>query len=280
MLFKRLIPLAATMTMLMLGSPVAAPASLVVSTTISTRPPGDGPAGAASAPVLLRRVHASVPAAIVHVNDSLPPHATGQAGYPVPAATLAHFRQSAAPATAKNAAPVTGLAPLQGSSASASSTPPPPTGIEQYTVNNGAPYGDPPDNNMDTDGGSAAFMYNDGAGERLDLLSLYGNGTPYGGYNLCGIQGYTGCSDPVIRFDRVNGDDRWIFTYEDYTPGTPGGSVVLGVSHDSNLSDGFAMYGIGNQTTGSLDAPRLGISSDKVIVTYDYFNGATPARYS
>lgn len=271
MSLKRLATLAVPALLLLV--PVAGLSAMpALAASAPVRPSTDGPAGSAPAPVLLRSVHVSTPAAIVHPNNPLSPVSTGQAGYPVTPAMRAKFLQPGPPATSSDAAPVSHLAPLPSANTVSPATPNPPTGLEKYTINNGAPYGDPPDNNMDTDGGSAAFMYNDGNGERLDYLSLYGNGTPYGGFNLCGLQGYTGCSDPVVRYDRVNGDDRWIFAYEDFTPGQPGGGIVLGISYDYNLSDGFAMYAIGKQTAGSLDAPRLGISSDKVIITYNYYN--------
>lgn len=144
--------------------------------------------------------------------------------------------------------------------------------VTQFTSPSTGGYGTPPDNGVATDGYNVGSIYNGnpgiGQGEIINFTTA--TGAEEVAYGQCGIEGYQGCSDPNIRYDQSAG--RWIFTYIAFPSpfNNNGGIVALGVSNDSSPYDGFSIYGLGKVDSGGYDAPRVGISSDKVVITNNY----------
>lgn len=95
------------------------------------------------------------------------------------------------------------------------------------------------------------------------------SGNFYGGYDFCGNSfGFTNCSDPYIKFDRINGLNRWIVSYLVYSPGSSSASaIVLGVSIDSSFFDGFFRYELFYNSSNTLDFPKIGVTIDKLLLT-------------
>jgi hypothetical protein len=113
-------------------------------------------------------------------------------------------------------------------------------------------------------------MYNAASGgETIDVQNLAGG--EIGFWSVCAIGSDNGCSDVNIRYDRSS--DRWVFTYLAFPSpfNNNGGVLALGVSKDTNIADGWVIWGLGQETTGSYDAPRLGITSDKVVVSLNRY---------
>lgn len=154
------------------------------------------------------------------------------------------------------------------------------SGVTQFTAPAPNGWGNPPNNDVATNGTRIGYVYNQnlayGNGEVANFVNASGIEKFY--YTFCAIDGYTGCSDPNIRYDQYN--ERWVITYEAF-PESGGGSVVaLAVSNDSSPADGFSVWGLGLETSGAYDAPRVGISSDKVVITVNYGSSTCNEGYS
>lgn len=127
-------------------------------------------------------------------------------------------------------------------------------------------YGTPPDNPIATNGVYDVAMYND-SNFHVTMNIMSTSGAFQGAFTMCDLEGFTSCGDPQIVYDRAS--QRWIYTFFAFGCSTCGGVVGIGVSDNSNPLSGSAIWALGKVTTGSYDAPRLGISSDKVIITVD-----------
>lgn len=71
--------------------------------------------------------------------------------------------------------------------------------------------------------------------------------------------------DPRVMYDSLNG--RWIASVDDNTPGL----VKIAFSTSNDPTGSWKLYAFGKSGQYCPDQPRLGISSDKVIVTADQF---------
>ncbi|HEV8438457.1 MAG TPA: hypothetical protein VGT40_10215 [Methylomirabilota bacterium] len=80
-------------------------------------------------------------------------------------------------------------------------------------------------------------------------------------------------TDPRVLYDASSG--RWFATYLQLKDAGATGtsSIVLAVSISSDPTGGFCRYRVGNPTTESFiqDFPQLGVSDDKVVISYNGF---------
>jgi hypothetical protein len=78
-------------------------------------------------------------------------------------------------------------------------------------------------------------------------------------------------SDPQVIYDAPSG--RWFASY--FQSKTGASSVILAVSTSSDPSTGFCLYRLGNPTSETFehDQPWLGVSDDKVGISYNAFTG-------
>jgi len=83
-------------------------------------------------------------------------------------------------------------------------------------------------------------------------------------------------SDPRVIYDAGSG--RWYATYLQSSTTPTQSSVVLAVSTTSDPTGTFCLVRLGNPTTETFlqDFPQIGISDDKVVVTYNAFNLVGP----
>jgi len=77
-------------------------------------------------------------------------------------------------------------------------------------------------------------------------------------------------SDPRVLYDAAS--DRWFATYVQFSQTQS--TLVLAVSNTGDPTGTFCRFRLGNPTSETFlqDFPQLGISDDKVIVTYNAFN--------
>lgn len=154
--------------------------------------------------------------------------------------------------------------------------------LSQYT-SDASGYGveaGPTDNTIASDGTVNGTTYNGSAvGENASMVILFSSssGTPLKSYGLCGVSGYPYCSDPEINYDRDTGN--WIETYEVWNQS--GNTVtqeelIVCASKDSQYADGFSCWALGSTTSGSFDAPRIGYTTDKVILTVNFYSSTCP----
>jgi subtilase family serine protease len=81
-------------------------------------------------------------------------------------------------------------------------------------------------------------------------------------------------SDPKVIYDAASG--RWFATYlefVDFAPTFSDSSIMLAVSQTSDPTGTFCVYKLGNPTSETFlqDFPQLGVSDDKVVVSYNGF---------
>ncbi len=81
-------------------------------------------------------------------------------------------------------------------------------------------------------------------------------------------------SDPKVIYDASSG--RWFATYlqfVDFAPFFSDSSILLAVSQTSDPTGTFCVYKLGNPTSETFlqDFPQLGVSDDKVLVSYNGF---------
>jgi hypothetical protein len=77
-------------------------------------------------------------------------------------------------------------------------------------------------------------------------------------------------SHPHVVYDPLSG--RWFAVYLEFKPTAPAhSSLILAVSATNDAGGSFCTYRLGNPTTETFlqDFPTLGVSNDKVVVTYD-----------
>jgi hypothetical protein len=86
--------------------------------------------------------------------------------------------------------------------------------------------------------------------------------------------GFSG-SDPRILYDAASG--RWYATFMNVSSALRSSSIILAVSSTSDPTGPFCRYRLGNPTSESFlqDYPVLGITDDKIVVSYDAFNFPT-----
>lgn len=86
-----------------------------------------------------------------------------------------------------------------------------------------------------------------------------------------GVESGFDSSDPQVIYDAPSG--RWFASYFQYT--TASSSVILAVSTTSDPTSEFCRYRLGNPTSEMFiqDQPWLGVSDDKVVVSYNAFLG-------
>src|SRR5690242_11024352 len=82
-------------------------------------------------------------------------------------------------------------------------------------------------------------------------------------------------SDPKVIYDAASG--RWFATYlefADFFPFFSDSSIMLAVSQSSDPTGGFCIYKLGNPTSEAFlqDFPQVGVSDDKVVVSYNGFD--------
>jgi hypothetical protein len=144
-------------------------------------------------------------------------------------------------------------------------------------------YEYPPDPNGGTDGTYYVVATNGGPyGLSMNfVVHSVSNGSVTGYYTFCGDSTYPNCSDPQIKFDRINGADRWVLTYLEYSGGgSEPSALVVGVSTDSSVLDGFTTYSFAQSYLQ--DFPHFGLSLDKLVLSYNAFyssNGLTAGFY-
>ncbi len=78
-------------------------------------------------------------------------------------------------------------------------------------------------------------------------------------------------SDPRVIYDAVSG--RWFATYLQFSELFSESSTILAVSTTSDPTGTFCRYRIGNPTAETFlqDFPMLGVSNDKVVISYNGF---------
>ena len=78
-------------------------------------------------------------------------------------------------------------------------------------------------------------------------------------------------SDPRVIYDAGSG--RWLATYLQFSSPMRRSSIILAVSATSDPTGVFCRYRLGNPTTETFiqDFPMLGVSDDKVVVSYNGF---------
>jgi hypothetical protein len=84
-------------------------------------------------------------------------------------------------------------------------------------------------------------------------------------------------TDPRVDYDAGSG--RFYASYEGLPAG--GDEVDVAVSDDSNPSDGWTVYDVGDNTSNVLqDQPKLGYSNDKVTLSWNNYDGTkSPAPF-
>ena len=81
-------------------------------------------------------------------------------------------------------------------------------------------------------------------------------------------------TDPQVLYDATSG--RWFATYAEFNDTQRQSSIILAVSTSSDATGTFCRFRLGNPTveTFAQDFPHVGVSDDKVVVTYNAFNFA------
>ncbi len=82
-------------------------------------------------------------------------------------------------------------------------------------------------------------------------------------------------SDPRVIYDAISG--RWFATYLEFSGISLSSSLILAVSTTSNPTGTFCRYRLGNPAfeTFIQDFPMLGVSDNKVVVSYNAFDFAS-----
>ena len=77
--------------------------------------------------------------------------------------------------------------------------------------------------------------------------------------------------DPRVIYDAMSG--RWFATYLEFSDDASQSSIILAVSTTSDPTGVFCRYRLGNPTTEGFiqDFPMIGVSDDKVVVSYNGF---------
>lgn len=273
---RRLLPLLFLIALMATALPRSLAAGAATTTSVPSGTPGTiaGPLP----PLLRLPTRQATLLGTLTPSSSLPATATGQRGYPSPAVLSAPYQVRGPGPTAENALPIQNLpgAPA-GANLSPATGVSPPLGIAKYAVPDNQAYATPSDSNVATDGTYAGYAYNAGNGEEIQFTDLL-TGAAVTYYDMCGFSGFTGCSDIRLLYDRIGSADRWLLVYTIFTPNSDPdkapGELALGVSNDGSPLDGFSIYGLG-KLSGLTDAPRIGLSTDKVLLTGNVYSGGT-----
>src|SRR3989442_8098328 len=126
----------------------------------------------------------------------------------------------------------------------------------------------PPDDGLGV-GPSHVFQMVNIVGRISDKL-----GTPISSFSLqsfFGVDSGFGESDPRVIYDAISG--RWFAVYLQYSFAQSSSSIILAVSTTNNPTGTFCRYRVGNPTVEMFlqDYPMLGVSDDKVVISYNGF---------
>ncbi len=90
-----------------------------------------------------------------------------------------------------------------------------------------------------------------------------------------GVDAGFGESDPRVIYDAISG--RWFATYVQFSTTSRLSSIILAASTTSDPTGTFCRYRLGNPTSERFiqDYPMLGVSDDKVVVSYNGYSFAT-----
>jgi hypothetical protein len=80
-------------------------------------------------------------------------------------------------------------------------------------------------------------------------------------------------SDPRIVYDGLSG--RWFLSGMSVDPSASSGDVYLAVSTTSDPTGGWDIYDVASGAGVFADQPKLGVSSDKVVLSWDDFSNST-----
>lgn len=82
-------------------------------------------------------------------------------------------------------------------------------------------------------------------------------------------------SDPQVVYDAAT--NRWFASAMEFNSGATGGKVLLLVSHSGTLSNSttWKRYVVDDEVSTLLDQPKLGLTTDKVLISYERFTGGT-----
>ncbi|HMC68257.1 MAG TPA: hypothetical protein VKJ07_03805, partial [Mycobacteriales bacterium] len=143
-------------------------------------------------------------------------------------------------------------------------------------VDNDAIYGTPlgilpPDNNLGV-GPDHIFQIVNIVGRTSDKTG--GAATTFDLNSFFALDFLYSESDPKVVYDASSG--RWFATYlefVDFSPFFSDSSIMLAVSQTSDPTGNFCVYKLGNPTSETFlqDFPQIGVSDDKVVVSYNGF---------
>jgi len=126
----------------------------------------------------------------------------------------------------------------------------------------------PPDDGLGV-GPSQVFQMVNIVGRISDKL-----GSPSSSFSLrsfFGVDSGFGESDPRVIYDAISG--RWFAVYLQYSIAQSSSSIILAVSTTNDPTGTFCRYRVGNPTVEMFlqDYPMLGVSDDKVVISYNGF---------
>lgn len=130
----------------------------------------------------------------------------------------------------------------------------------------------PPDDNLAV-GPSHVFQTVNGVGRFSDKLGRsVSSFTLRSFFNL--DSGFSE-ADPRVIYDARS--SRWFATYFQFSTSLSSSSIVLAVSTSSDVTGSFCRYRIGNSSSETFqqDFPMIGVSDDKIVVSYNGFNLST-----
>jgi len=127
----------------------------------------------------------------------------------------------------------------------------------------------PPDNNLGV-GPSHVFQIVNIIGRITDKLG--GIFSSFTLRSFFGVDPGFSETDPRVIYDAVSG--RWFAVYLQFSSGLASSSLIVAVSTTSDPTGTFCRYRIGNPTSETFlqDFPMLGVSDDKVVVSYNGFS--------
>lgn len=132
----------------------------------------------------------------------------------------------------------------------------------------------PPDDNLAV-GTSHVFQTVNGVGRFSDKLGRsVSSFTLRSFFNL--DSGFSE-ADPRVIYDAVS--NRWFATYFQFSSSSS--SIVLAVSFSSDVTGSFCRYRIGNLSSETFqqDFPMIGVSNDKIVISYNGFTLPSPGSF-
>ena len=101
------------------------------------------------------------------------------------------------------------------------------------------------------------------------LISSYWSPNFFGGEPLVP-------TDPRVLYDLSTG--RWYATVLAFNPSTYDSAVLFGISDTNDPGGAWTIYMMDKEVALICDQPKLGFSSDKIIIGCSLFSGPTPPR--